>query len=56
MSRPRNRWEIVIPVLASFMVISAALIANYQNNLALAYPLNNATADYRFGTISSLQK
>lgn len=55
MSRPRNRWEIVIPVLASFMIISAALIANYQNNPATAYPLNNATADYRFGTISSLQ-
>ena len=55
MRRPITRWEIVIPALASFMVISAALIANYQINLATAYPLNNATADYRFGTISSIQ-
>jgi len=43
------------PELASFLVILAALIANYQINSVTAYPSNNAVADYRFGTISSIQ-
>jgi hypothetical protein len=54
-NRPINRWKIVIPVIGIFMVILAAMIANYQNSPVTAYPLNNATADYSFGTISSIQ-
>jgi hypothetical protein len=52
---PRNRWKIVIPAVGIFMVILAAMIANYQNSPVTAYPLSNATTDYRFGTISSIQ-
>jgi hypothetical protein len=42
-------------VLASFVVISAALIATYPINQARAYPVGNATGEYKFGTISSIQ-
>lgn len=42
-------------VLASFVLISAVLIATYPINQARAYPYGNATGEYKFGTLSSIQ-
>lgn len=55
MNKASNRRAMSAAALASFMVISAAFIANYQSNLAGAYPYGNGKGDYRFGTISSVQ-
>ena len=43
-------------ILSSFVVISAVLIATYPINHALAYPYGIDAGEYRFGTISSIQK
>lgn len=42
-------------IFASFVVISAVLIATYPINQARAYPYGNDTGKYEFGTISSIQ-
>ena len=42
-------------IFASFVVISAVLIATYPINQARAYPYGNDTGEYKFGTISSIQ-
>lgn len=42
-------------IFASFVVISALLIATYPINQARAYPYGNDTGKYEFGTISSIQ-
>ena len=42
-------------IFASFVVVSAVLMATYSINHARAYPYGNDTGEYRFGTISSLQ-
>ena len=56
MNITRNGLTISNAVLASFVVISAALmIANYQSNLAGASPYDNGKGNYKFGTISSVQ-
>ncbi len=42
-------------IFASFVVVSAVLIATYPINHARAYPYGNDTGEYNFGTISSVQ-
>ncbi len=42
-------------IFASFVAISAVLIATYPVNQARAYPYGNDTGEYEFGTISSVQ-
>ncbi|MGH9978708.1 MAG: hypothetical protein ACRD8Z_23185 [Nitrososphaeraceae archaeon] len=42
-------------IFASFVVISAVLIASYPVNQARAYPYGNDTGEYEFGPISSVQ-
>lgn len=42
-------------IFASFVVISAVLIATYPINQARAYPYDSDTGKYEFGTISSIQ-
>jgi hypothetical protein len=55
MSITRNELTMSRAVLASFVVISAALLANYQSILAVGYPYDSGKGDYKFGTISSVQ-
>jgi hypothetical protein len=55
MNITRNELTMSGAVLASFVVISAALLANYQSILAGVYPYDSGKGDYKFGTISSVQ-
>jgi hypothetical protein len=55
MDRRDEKRVIGSAIFASFVVISAVLIATYPINQARAYPYGNDTGGYEFGTISSLQ-
>jgi hypothetical protein len=55
MDRRDEKRVIGSAIFASFVVISAVLIATYPINQARAYPYGNDTGGYEFGTISSVQ-
>jgi hypothetical protein len=55
MDRRIGKRVIGSAIFASFVVISAVLIATYPINQARAYPYGNDTGEYKFGTISSIQ-
>ena len=55
MDRRIGKRVIGSAIFASFVVISAVLIATYPINQARAYPYGNDTGGYEFGTISSVQ-
>jgi hypothetical protein len=55
MDRRNGRRVIDSAIFASFVVISAVLIATYPINQARAYPYGNDTGEYEFGPISSVQ-
>ena len=55
MDRRIGKRVIGSAIFASFVVISAVLIATYPINQARAYPYGNDTGKYEFGTISSIQ-
>ena len=55
MDRRIGKRVIGSAIFASFVVISAVLIATYPINQARAYPYDNDTGKYEFGTISSIQ-
>jgi len=55
MDRRIGKRMIGSAIFASFVVISAVLIATYPINQARAYPYGNDTGKYEFGTISSIQ-
>lgn len=55
MNRRNGKRGIGTAIFASFVVISAVLVATYPINQARAYPYGNGTGEYEFGPISSVQ-
>jgi len=55
MDRRNGKRAIGSAIFASFVVVSAVLIATYPINQAKAYPYGNDIGEYKFGTISSVQ-
>lgn len=55
MDRKDEKRVIGSAIFASFVIISAVLIATYPINQARSYPYGNDKGGYEFGTISSVQ-